>query len=100
MNTHNQDLHIYTDKKVNKIFLIYEEIQMGSGAKSYMRKGFLIYVEMGKYLTIYEDAVSHVTLHPNPSEFFTYEENLISFLSVYTSSTSLIPLDAFKRTFC
>ncbi len=26
---------------------------MGSGAKSYMRKGFLIYEKMGKYLTIY-----------------------------------------------
>jgi hypothetical protein len=31
-----------TDKKENKIFLIYKEIQMGSGAKSYMRKGFLM----------------------------------------------------------
>ena len=30
-----------TDKKENN-FLIYREIQMGSGAKSYMRKGFLI----------------------------------------------------------
>ncbi len=38
-----------TDKKENKIFPIYEEIQMGSGAKSYMRKGFLIYEEMHKY---------------------------------------------------
>jgi hypothetical protein len=28
----------YTDKKENKFFLIYKEIQMGSGAKSYMRK--------------------------------------------------------------
>jgi hypothetical protein len=25
---------------------------MGSGAKSYMRKGFLIYEELGNYLTI------------------------------------------------
>ncbi len=33
-----------TDKKENKIVLIYKEIQMGSGAKSFMRKGFLIYV--------------------------------------------------------
>jgi hypothetical protein len=35
------------DKKENKIFLIlqYKEIQMGSGAKSYMRKGLLIYEE-------------------------------------------------------
>jgi hypothetical protein len=35
----------YTDKKVNKIFLLYKEIQMELGAKSYMRKGFLIYEE-------------------------------------------------------
>jgi hypothetical protein len=41
-----------TEKKENEIFLIYKEIQMGSVAKSYMRKGFLvIYKEMGKYLT-------------------------------------------------
>ena len=38
-----------TDKKENKIFLMYKEIQMGSGAKSYMRHGFLIYEEMHKY---------------------------------------------------
>jgi hypothetical protein len=31
---------------------------MGSVAKSYMRKGFLIYEEMRKYLTIYDEAVS------------------------------------------
>ncbi len=30
---------------------------MGSGAKSYMRTGFLIYEEMHKCFTIYEDAV-------------------------------------------
>jgi hypothetical protein len=40
----------YTDKKENKIILKYKEIQMGSGAKSYMRKGFLIYEEMRKYM--------------------------------------------------
>jgi hypothetical protein len=34
---------------------------MGSVAKSSMRKGFLIYEEMNKYLTIYEEeAVSHI----------------------------------------
>ncbi len=33
----------YTDKKENKIFLIYKEIQMVAVAKSYMRMGFLIY---------------------------------------------------------
>jgi hypothetical protein len=35
---------------------------MGAVAKSYMRKGFLIYEEMGKYLVIYEEAVSHIRL--------------------------------------
>ncbi len=39
----------YTDKKENNIFLIYKEIPMGSVAKSYMRKGYLIYEEMYKY---------------------------------------------------
>jgi hypothetical protein len=48
----------YTDKKGNNIFLIYKEIQMGSGAKSYMRKGFLIYEEMLKFFPIYEEAVT------------------------------------------
>jgi hypothetical protein len=50
----------YTDKKENKIFLIYKEIQMGSGAKSYLRKGFLIYEEMLKFFPIYEEAISHM----------------------------------------
>ncbi len=53
----------YTDKKENQIFLIYAEIQIGSGAKSFMRKGvkgLLIYEEMRKYLTVYEEAVSHI----------------------------------------
>jgi hypothetical protein len=35
---------------------------MGSVAKSYMSKGFLINDEMRKYLTIYEEAVSHIWL--------------------------------------
>ncbi len=39
-------------KKEKKIFLIYKEIQIGEVAKSYMRKGFLIYEEMRKYLAI------------------------------------------------
>jgi hypothetical protein len=41
-----------TDKKENKIFLRYKDIQMGSGAKSYMRKGFLIYEETRKYFIL------------------------------------------------
>ncbi len=50
----------YTDKKEKKIFLIRKEIHMGAVAKSYMRKGFLIYEEMRKYLVIYDEAVSHL----------------------------------------
>ncbi len=38
----------YTDKKENQIVLIYKEIQSGAVAKSYMRKGFLIYEEIKK----------------------------------------------------
>ncbi len=51
-----------TDKKENKIFLIYKENLSGSGAKSYMRKGFLMYEEMRKFFPIYEEAVSHIWL--------------------------------------
>jgi hypothetical protein len=49
----------HTDKEENQIFLIFKEIQSGAVTKSYMRKGFLIYEEMRKYSTIYEEAVSH-----------------------------------------
>ncbi len=44
----------YTDKKENNIFLIYKEIQSGAVAKSYVRKGFLLYDEMRQYFRIYE----------------------------------------------
>ncbi len=47
-------------KKKTKFSVIYKDIQMGSGAKSYMRRGFLIYEEMHKFFPIYEDAVSHI----------------------------------------
>ena len=43
----------YTDKEENKIFIIYKEIQSGAVAKSYTRKGFLIYKEMRKYFPKY-----------------------------------------------
>jgi hypothetical protein len=33
---------------------------MGTVAKSYMRKGFLMYEEMPKYLVIYEEAISQI----------------------------------------
>jgi hypothetical protein len=51
---------IYTDKKENQIFLIYKKMQSGAFAKSYMRKGFLIYEEMRKYFPICEEAVSKI----------------------------------------
>ncbi len=41
----------YTDKKENKIFLIFKEIQKGAVAKSYKRKGFLIYEKIRNYLS-------------------------------------------------
>ncbi len=34
--------------------------KMGSGAKSYMKKGFLIYEEMRKFFPIYEKPVSDI----------------------------------------
>jgi hypothetical protein len=34
----------------------------GAVAKSYMRKGFLIYNDMRKYLVIFQEAVSHTWL--------------------------------------
>jgi hypothetical protein len=43
--------------KINQNVLIYKEIQSGAVAKSYMRKGFLIYEEMRKYFPIYEEAL-------------------------------------------
>ncbi len=53
-------LGLCTDKKEKKIFLIFKEIQMGSGAKSYMRKGFLIYEEIHKYFHHTWEVVSHI----------------------------------------
>jgi hypothetical protein len=41
--------------KMIKFFFIYKEIQSGAVAKSYMRKGFLLYEEMRKYFPIYEE---------------------------------------------
>jgi hypothetical protein len=53
---------------------------MGAVAKSYIRKGFLIYEEMRKYLVIiYEEAVSHIWLCTRRSllDFLIYEENFV-----------------------
>ncbi len=51
----------HTEKKEMKIFLIFKNVQSGEVAKSYMRKGFLIYEEMRNYFPIYEEeAASHM----------------------------------------
>ncbi len=57
---------------------------MGAVAKSYMRKGFLIYEEMRKYLVIYEEAVSHIWLcNRSLLDFLIYEEKFVFvFISV------------------
>ncbi len=51
---------ILTDKKEKKIFLIYNEIQSGAVAKSFMRKDFLVCEDLRKYFPIYEEAFSHI----------------------------------------
>jgi hypothetical protein len=53
---------------------------MGAVAKSYMRKGILIYEEMRKYLIIYKGTVGHLWLcNRSHLNFLIYEENLIFF---------------------
>ncbi len=82
---------------------MYKEIQSGAVAKSYMRKGFLIYEEMRKYFPIYEEAVSHIWLCScSILNFLIYEEILFSFLSVHPSPqliTTIISLIASLSTF-
>ena len=74
---------MYTDKKEKKIFLIYKEIQDGAIAKSYMRKGLLIYEEMRKYFSIYEEAVVIYDYATAPSWISLYMRKIwLSFLSV------------------
>ncbi len=46
-------IRTYTDKKENKIFLIYKEIQSGAVAKSYVTNGLLIYGEIIVHFLIY-----------------------------------------------
>jgi hypothetical protein len=65
-------LYIYTFKKdIKKNSSYIKGIQKESGAKSYTRKGFVIYEEMRKYLTIYSYHIHmriSMPLHPIPSE--------------------------------
>ncbi len=50
-----------TDKKKIKFsHLQFKEIHKGAVAKSYKRKGFLLYEEMRKVLVIYEEAFSYI----------------------------------------
>jgi hypothetical protein len=56
---------------------------MGSVAKPYKKKGFLIYEEMRKYLIKYEEAVSHIGLLQlilSEIPYIMHEENFILFL--------------------
>jgi hypothetical protein len=48
-----QKTGFYTDKKENQIFLIYEEIQNGAVAMSYMTNDLLIYGEIFAHFLIY-----------------------------------------------
>jgi hypothetical protein len=53
---------------------------MGADAKSYMRKGFLIYEEMRKYLVINEEAVNHIYLcNRSVLDSLINEENFVFF---------------------
>jgi hypothetical protein len=56
LHTYSIFLTMSNVRKEKKFFLINEEIQKGSGAKSYMKEGFLIFED----LAIYEEAVTHI----------------------------------------
>ncbi len=46
-------LQLFTDKKENRIFLIYKEIQNGAVAKSFMTNGPLIYGKVFEHFLMY-----------------------------------------------
>jgi hypothetical protein len=73
-----------TDKKENKTFLIFKEIQIGSGANSYMRKGFLIYEKWANFSPYMRRPLDTYDFAPDPTEFHytVYEENLLIFFTV------------------
>ena len=79
----------YIDKKENGIFLIFKEIQMGSVAQSYMRKGFLIYEEMRKYFPIYEEAFGRILYDPRSLLISLYmRKNFIFFFQCSQNSAA------------
>jgi hypothetical protein len=51
-------IRIHTDKKENRIFLIYKKIQSGAVAKSYMRKCANISPYMRRPLVTYDFATA------------------------------------------
>ncbi len=67
----------YPDKKENRIFLIYMEIQKGAVAKSYITNGFLI------YFLIYWNPFHTYDLATAPIWSSLYTRNFFLFLSVY-----------------
>jgi len=71
---------------------------MGAVAKSYMRKGFLIYEEMRKYLVIREEAVNHIWLFNRSFRIgFPYIWGKFSFLFYQCMDAHLVdeePVDA------
>ncbi len=86
----------YTDEKENKIFLIYKEIQMGSGAKSYMRKGCPlanIWENAQIFHHIWGGRESYMTLHPIHLNFLIYEENF-SFFFISVLYRIYLPLSS------
>jgi hypothetical protein len=46
-------LHVHTDKKENKVFQIYQEIQRGAVANSHITNGLLTYGEIFAHFLIY-----------------------------------------------
>ncbi len=73
-------VHKYTDKKENKIFLVYKEIKRDQGAKSYMTNGLTSYIGKNfrisscirKSYLIFFCTRSHLN-------FLIYEENFVFF---------------------
>jgi hypothetical protein len=49
-----------TDKKENKIFLKYKEIQSGAVAKSYMTNGLPIFTEIFAHVLTYLEALPQI----------------------------------------
>ncbi len=81
---------------------------MGSGAKSYIRKDFLIYC-IGKCAPYMRRplVILYMSLHPIPHNFLIYRKILFSFLSMYSDYSgmeglpgSLPPTVGCQRALC